>query len=89
MSLSGIKALWASEITFGKIDFIQLARTLDIIRDTTLLRLMGWNSVINSGSFFLGMSTICVKFIFFNDLSECRIDSTARVTSGPIICQYF
>ena len=43
ISLPEIKALWASKITLGKMDFIQLVRTLDIIRETTLDKLMGRN----------------------------------------------
>ena len=86
MSLSGINALWASEITLDKMDFIRLARTLDIIYETTLLRLVGRNFVIYCGSFFLGMRTICVKFIFFKHLPECKTDNIASVTSCPTIC---
>ena len=43
ISLPGKKALWASKITLGKMDFIQLVRTLDIIRETTSDKLMGRN----------------------------------------------
>ena len=89
MSLSGIKALRASEITLGKTDFIWFSKTLDIIHDTMLLKLMGQNSMIYYGSFFLGIGTIFVKFIFLKYLPKCRTDNTTKVTSSPIICQYF
>ena len=35
---SSTKALWASEITFGKINFKQLELTFDMIRDITLAK---------------------------------------------------
>lgn len=84
ISLPGIKELWALDITLGKMDFIRLARHLDIIRDTTLPKLMGWSSVIYYGSFFLGMSTICVNFFFFffKYLPKCNTDNTVNVTSA-------
>ena len=88
-SISGIKALWVSDIILGKIDFTQFASTFDTIRDTTLPKLMGRNYVIFCGSFFLGMTTICVKFIFLKYLPECKADNTAMVTSSPTMCQNF
>ena len=51
--LSGIKALYESKIILGTMGFIQLARTLEIICDTTFPKLIGRKSVIYSGSFFL------------------------------------
>ena len=61
ISLSGIKALWASNIILGKKDFTRFASTLDIIRDTTLPKLMGRNSVIFCGSFFFWYEyNVCV-----------------------------
>ena len=50
--LSGTKALCESDITKGNMGFIWLARTLEIIHDTTLPKLIKQNSVIYSGSFF-------------------------------------
>ena len=37
----GIKALCESDITFGKISFSQLVKTLETILDTTLPKLIG------------------------------------------------
>ena len=54
MILPGTKALCESEITLGSFGFNRLANTLDIIRDTTLPKLMGRNSVMYFGSFFWG-----------------------------------
>ena len=54
MILPGTKALCESDITLGSIGLSRLANTLDIIRDTTLPKLMGRNSVMYFGSFFWG-----------------------------------
>ena len=58
ISLFAIKALWASDMTFGKIIFNRLAMTFETILDTKFARLMGRYSLICSGLFFLGMSTM-------------------------------
>lgn len=58
ISLLGTKALCESEITLGRIVFNLFANTLDTILETTLLRMIGRNSVICWGSFTLGTSTM-------------------------------
>lgn len=61
--LSGTKALYELEITSGKMGFIQLARTLEILLDTTFPKLIGQNFVIYSRSLFFGggdKNDICI-----------------------------
>ena len=74
---------------FGRMFFNQLARTFKTNREITFAKLMGRYFVMCCGSFFLGISSIWVKFIFRRLLPEWRTDSMAEVTSGPTMLQNF
>ena len=89
ISLFGTKALWALDMTFGRIVFNRLAITFETILDTTLARLIGRYSHMCSSLFFLGMSTMWARFILCRHHLECNTDNTADVTLGPTMCQNF
>ena len=89
ISLSSTKALWASDITFGKIIFNLFAITFEMILATTFSKLIGRKSDIYNGSFFFGISTICVKFILFSIWPEWRTDSTTLWHQHPLYAKMF
>ena len=89
ISLSETNALCASEIMFGRMFFNLLARTFETNREETFAKLTGQYSVMCCGSFFLGISSIWVKFIFRRFLPEWRTNNTAEVTSSPTMLQKF
>ena len=84
----GTKVFWDSETTLGKIYFKQFTVTLEIIRETTLLKLIGLQSAKCVESFF-GIRTMCVWFIFFSIWPECKTNKIASMISWPTICHYF
>ena len=57
---SGMKALWASDITHGRISFKRLAMTFESRREITLPKQMGRKSPKEVGSFFFGSKTMWV-----------------------------
>lgn len=89
ITLFGAKAVWASDIIFGKIVLTLLANTLETSLLITLLRLIGQKSDMDWGFLFFGMSSMWVKFIFLRKCPEFKTDTIALVTSLPTICQNF
>lgn len=89
ISLFGTKALYESEMMFGRRVLTLFAKTLDTKQLTTLLKLIRRQFVMVCGSFIFGMSKMCVKFFLLRTWPELRTNSTTSVTSPPTMCQYF
>ena len=89
INLLGTKALWVSEIKFGRMSLSRLTKILDMIFYGTLHRLMGRYCVINSRSLVFWISAMWVSFIFQSIILEFRHDNIALVTLANTICQNF
>ena len=89
IALSNWKALWDSDMIWGKTFFNMLASTFDTGLYKTLQKAIGWNSVTYLEVFTLGIREIKVWLKPGRIVPEFKLERTALTTSSPIAFQNF